>query len=158
MKANKKGNGDTVSDIGFDLKGLNNLSKDLTKAIRCYPDLAESRLRDIANIFRKDVALEEKKVVKNDDYTNISKLTSIEGYSIGKPRVSNDKIEVDFSANSEEFSLVENGYNQVNSDGKIRWVEGNHVVKNMCENYAVNTLPSKMDDLLKEIIKECDLS
>ncbi len=147
-----------MSDIGFDLKGLNDLSKDLTKASRCYPDIAESRLRDIANIFRKDVASEEKKVVKNDDYAKISKLTSIEGYSIGKTRVCNDKIDVDFSANSEEFNLVENGCNQVNSDGKIIWVDGNHVVKNMCDNYAVNVLPSKMDELLNEIIKECDLS
>ncbi|BCK01413.1 hypothetical protein [Anaerocolumna chitinilytica] len=147
-----------MSDMDFSLEGLTDLSADLTKAIRLYPNMAEERIRKIANNLKKDVIDEEKKAIKNDDTRTKNKLTSSSGFSVGKVRGYNENMEVDFSAKSKIFHLVENGHEQTTKDGKrIGWVQGNYVVKKMRIKYAEYVMPFEMDQLLKDITKACDL-
>ena len=147
-----------LSDLGFDLDGLAELNDSLTRAIRKYPDKAEKSLRQSANNFRKDVVSEEKRVIKNDDVRVKNKLTTNQGFAVGKTQGYNENMEVDFSAKSKTFHLVENGHEQVSKSGKtIGWVEGNHVVKKIRDDYANYVMPFEMDKLLKDIVKECGL-
>lgn len=147
-----------MSDLDFDLEGLVELNDSLVKAIHKYPDMAEKRLRQSANRFRKDVVSEETRVVKNDDVRFKNKITTNQGFQVGKTHGYNENMEIDFSAKSKIFPLVEKGHNQVNQSGQtIGWVDGNHVVKKMRDGYANHVLPFEMDKLLKDIVKECGL-
>lgn len=147
-----------MSDFDFSLDGLIELNDSLTKAIRKYPDLAEKRLRQSANNFRKDVISEEKRLVKNDNVRVKNKITTTQGFTVGRTLGYNENMEVDFSAKSKTFHLVENGHNQVNQNGQtIGWVDGNHIVKKMRDDYANHVMPFEMDELLKDITKECGL-
>jgi hypothetical protein len=147
-----------LSDFNLEIDGISDLSESLTRAIRKYPDLAEKRLRQQANNFRKDVVAKEKEVIKDDNVRVKNKLTTNQGFQIGKTHGYNENMEVDFSAKSKIFHLVENGHEQVNQDGQtIGWVEGNHVVKKMRDGYENFVIPFEMDKLLKDIVKECGL-
>lgn len=147
-----------MSDFDIKLDGLDDLQESLKSAIRKYPDLAEKKLRQQANNFRKDTVAREKEVIKADDVRIKNKLTTSQGFAVGRTHGYNENMEVDFSAKSKIFHLVENGHNQVNQDGQTTgWVEGNHVVKKMRDNYADYVMPFEMDSLLKEITKECGL-
>lgn len=147
-----------MSDTGFDIKGLTELTDGLTKAIRTYPDMAEDRLRKIAINFRRDVISREKRVIKNDNFRKKNKLTTTQGFEVGKTHGYNENMEVDFSAKSKIFHLVENGHEQTTKSGQsIGWVPGNHVVKDTREQYADYVLPVEMDQLVKDITKACDL-
>lgn len=147
-----------MSDMDFSLRGLSDLSEDLTKAIRKYPDMAEDRIKKVANNMKKDVISEEKKAIKDDDVRTKNKLTSASGFSVGKVRGYNENMEVDFSAKSKIFHLVENGHEQTTKDGKrLGWVQGNYVVKKLRIQYAEYVMPFEMDQLLKDIMKACDL-
>jgi hypothetical protein len=143
--------------MDFNIDGLVDLQQDLTKAIRLYPDMAEQRLRRITINFRKDVIEEEKKVIKNDDVRTKNKLTTTQGFTIGKTRGYNENMEVDFSAKSKIFHLVENGH-QITKGGQSKgWVKGNYVVKKMRIKYAEYVMPFEMDKLLTDITKACKL-
>ncbi len=148
-----------LPDFNFDLVGLSEMSEDLTKAIRLYPDLAEKRLRKSANNFRKDVVAEEKKAIKDDEVRTKNKLTTNQGFTVGRTRGYNESMEIDFSAKSKIFHLVENGHNQVNKTGQtVGWVEGNHVVKKMRDNYSEHVMPFEMQQLMEDITRECGLN
>lgn len=145
-------------DMDFKIIGLTDLSDGLIKAIHMYPDMAEDRLKAIANNLKKDVISEEKRVIKNDDIRTKNKLTSSSGFSVGKVRGYNEKMEVDFSAESKIFHLVENGHEQTTKDGKqLGWIQGNYVVKKLRIQYAEYVMPLEMDQLLTDIMKACDL-
>lgn len=140
------------------MDGLADLQQDLTKAIRLYPDMAEQRLRRITNNFRKDVIEEEKKVIKNDDVRTKNKLTTTQGFTVGKTRGYNENMEVDFSAKSKIFHLVENGHQQITKGDQSKgWIKGNYVVKKMRIKYAEYVMPFEMDKLLTDITKACKL-
>lgn len=147
-----------LSDMDFELDGLEELRGDLTKAIRMYPDMAENRLRKIANNFRKDVVSDEKQTIKNDDVRTKNKLTTTQGFVIGKTRGYNENMEVDFSAKSKIFHLVENGHKQVSKKGRsLGWTPGNFVVKRMRIKYADFVMPFEMEKLRDDILKACKL-
>lgn len=148
----------SLNDMDFSLNGLTDLSDALTKAINSYPDMAEDKLKKIANNLKRDVVAEEKQTIKNDDTRKKNKLTTPQGFSVSKVRGYNENIEIDFSAKSKIFHLVENGHEQTTKDGKkVGWVKGNYVVKKLRIQYAEYVMPFEMDQLLKDIMKACDL-
>lgn len=147
-----------LSEVNLELDGLEELMEDLTKAIKKYPDLAERRLRQVSNNFRRDVVAEEIRVIKDDNIVKKNKLTTRQGFKLSRTKGYNENMEVDFSAKGAHFHLVENGHHQVTKDGRTTgWVPGNNVVKKMRKNYADHVTPFEMDKLLKEITKVCDL-
>ncbi|MBU5331416.1 hypothetical protein KQI61_04340 [Anaerocolumna aminovalerica] len=146
-----------MSDFEFELD-IDDIKESLASAIRKYPDLAEQRLRQISNNFRKDVVAKEKRVVKDDEKVKKAKITTTQGFKLSKTKGYNENMEIDFSAKAPHFHLVENGHEQVSKSGQVTgWVEGNHVVKQMREDYADHVMPFEMDKLLSDITKECDL-
>lgn len=146
-----------LSDLEFELD-IDDLKESLKAAIRKHPDLAEKRLRQTSNNFRKDIIAREKRVIQNDEIVKKAKITTTQGFKLSKTKGYNENMEIDFSAKAPHFHLVENGHEQVSKSGQVTgWVEGNYVVKKMREDYADHVMPFEMDKLLKEITKECDL-
>lgn len=142
-----------LNDSDFSLDGFTDLQQGLKKAIRIYPDLAETRLRAIARNFKKDVISEtEKKVNKHTG-------NLVKGFKLDRMQGYRENVSIDFRGTAPHFHLIENGHNQTTKDGKvIGWVEGKHIVKKMREGYADNVMPLEMNRLYEDIIKECDLN
>ncbi len=147
-----------LSDFEIELD-IDDLRESLVSAIRKYPDMAENRLRQVSNNFRKDVVEKEKKVIVNDEIVKKNKITTTQGFKLSKTRGYNENMEVNFSAKAPHFHLVENGHEQVDKNGQvIGWVEGNHVVKRMCKSYEDHVMPFEVNKLLNDITKESGLN
>lgn len=149
-----------MGETGLSVEGLEELSEQMRDAIRVYPDLAEEKLREVANDFRRSVIEREKKVIWDDTaVVSKKKITTKRGFSLSRTKGYRENMEIDFRAEAPHFHLVENGHEQVTKKGrKVGWVRGNHVVKLERKTYEKNKVMSTaMKDVLKELTKRSSL-
>lgn len=140
-----------MSDLDFDIKGLDELQKELTKAIKKYPDKAEEKLESLSKEFKKRVV----QLTKQNTNKYSGKL--LKGFKLDKIRGYGVNMEKDFRGTAPHFHLIEKGHEQVTADGRnIGFVPGLYLVKQARDEFA-ERLPEDMQDLIDEIVKECGL-
>jgi hypothetical protein len=138
--------------MDFDLNGLTELSDNLTKAIRKYPDLAEEKLETTSKNFKKRVI----QITKQS--TNVYTGKLIKGFKLDKIQGYGINLSKNFRGTAPHFHLIENGHNQTTADGKkVGWVPGLQIVKQARDEYE-SIMPDVMQTLIDDITKECDLT
>lgn len=142
----------------FSCEGLEELERDLKKAIRKYPATMEQGLKDIAKDFKKSV--EEKtpdgKNHKGDVATKLRK-----NYRI---RMRNDGVisRATIFNNAPHAHLVEDGHQLVKGGklgkgGKIvGFVPGKHMMEKTKDEYD-EIVPERLEKMVDDILKERDL-
>lgn len=142
-----------MSDTGLDIKGFDELKKELASAIDLYPDMAEERLEKTAKKFKSRVI----KITKSAVKTRTGNL--IKGFKLDKMRYYGINMEKDFRGTAPHFHLLENGHNLINKDGESvgkGWVPGFMIVDQARNEYG-EIMPEEMKQLRDDILKECGL-
>lgn len=158
-----------MDDMGFDLKGFEELKENLASAIKKYPDLAEERLEDTAKKFKNRVI----KITRSAVDRKTGNL--IKGYKLDKLRGYGINMEKNFKATAPHFHLIEHGHeiitpktktvktkrgkkkvNLKNGGQSKGWVPGRLIVKQARDEYS-EIMPKVMQELIEDITRECGL-
>jgi hypothetical protein len=140
-----------LSDINFTLTGIVELQQSLEKVMKKYHTLAEERLEECSENYKKRVIEITKESV------NQQSAELIKGFELDKMRHYDNVMEKEFRCTTPQFNLIENGYNQVTKDGEtIGWVPGYQIVK-QASNEWEEELPKVTQQLITDIIKEFGL-
>ncbi|MDF2842475.1 MAG: Bacteriophage protein of unknown function [Herbinix sp.] len=141
-----------MSDLGFELKGFEELQQKLSQVVKKYPDLAEERLESTGKGFKKRVVevTRQRTSKHSGNLVKGFRLDKIKGYGMNMSK--------DFRGTAPHFHLIENGHNQVTKDGKkVGWVQGKHIVKDVRDEYQ-EIIPEVMQELYDDIVRECNLN
>ena len=149
------------------ITGLEELTEDLEKAIKLYPNKAKETLQSTGQEFRKRA----KKITHEAVFEKTGNL--VKGYKLEPVKEVGVDMHVNFRATAPHFHLIENGHNQVKQYTKtlkngdeielkgggqvIGFVPGRLIVHQAREEYRVK-MPQIMDEMLEEILRESDLS
>lgn len=142
-----------MSDMDFEISGFDELRDELAKAIKLYPDLAESKLENTAKKFKNRVI--------TITYSAVGKRTGnlIKGFKLDKMRHYGINMEKDFRGTAPHFHLIENGHNLINKAGESvgkGWVPGHNIVDQARNEYS-DIMPEVVKDLLNDITKRSGL-
>lgn len=141
-----------MKETSFEISGMEELTEELQKAVKIYPDCAEKMLEEKAIEFKKKVAERYKRIIKR---RRTGKLTR--GFRISKVKGFRTNMEIDFMAESKanpHFHLVENGHEMVTRSGNsLGRIDGYHVVEKTRSDYGRVMLlatAAMIDDILRE--------
>lgn len=145
----------------FTITGLEELTEDLKKATKLYPDKAMGTLESTGKKFKSRVI----KITHEATDTITGNL--VKGYKLDPVKGFGVNMSVDFRATAPHFHLIENGHNQVSQKTRngqpvegggqvIGFVPGRLIVHQAREEYRTK-MPQIMTDMLDEILRESDL-
>lgn len=146
----------------FTITGLEELTEDLKKAVKIYPDKAMETLETTGKKFKNRVI----KITNEATEKHTGNLAK--GYKLDPVNGFGVNMSVDFRATAPHFHLIENGHNQVSQKTRnghpiegggqvIGFVPGRLIVHQAREEYRVK-MPQIMTDMLDEILRESDLN
>lgn len=145
----------------IEISGLDELSEDLRRIARKFPDRAGEELQKEAKELRKDVVA----MVKNDTDEHLTKdgektkrsLTKASSYEISPVQGFNERQFVDISAKSPHFHLLENGHLLVSHKGRvIGFVPGYHFM-DRARKECSKKLPERMEKMVNHLLESENL-
>lgn len=138
--------------LSMKVEGLDELTKELEKLVKKYPDRAGELLTKNARELRKDVVKEVKENTKTKGSSKRS-LAKVGSYKISKVQGYGARQYVEVSAKSPHFHLVEHGHDLIINGQNRGFVQGKHMMKvavRRCEATMPDTVKNMIDELLKE--------
>lgn len=140
----------------FEIDGLEEFERDLTKAIRKCPAYAEETLVQLAKEFKADAKKKANSELKPHDRKEDQKKKAIKR-KWGHKLVDDNLGATALVWNSaRHFHLVENGHNLVKGGRIIGFVPGKHIMEKTRNDYK-NIVPERFQEMIDDILKECDL-
>lgn len=140
----------------FNIDGLEELERDLTKAIRRCPEYAGETLTGLAKEFRASATKRAKTELKHVKRKKDGKKWAI-GRNWGHKLVGDS---VGMAAlvwnKAPHFHLVENGHNLVRNGQTVGFVPGKHIMEKTRNEYQ-DVIPERFQKMVDEILEECDL-
>lgn len=143
----------------FELKveGIEELENDIREATEKCPKELKKGLNNIANEFRRSA---RKRTPDNKNHKGNPKLKLKKRYNKWA-FVEDDKTGVTIYNDAPHFHLVEQGHNLVKGKGEnariIGFVPGKHMMEKTKNEYE-NIVPQRFEEILDDILKECDLN
>lgn len=143
--------------MNFEIDGLEELERDLTKAIRTAPEKAKETLKDISKQFKNSAKKRANSELKPHERQGSEKNKAI------KRKWGSKIIEEGIGAtalvwnSARHFHLVENGHNLVRGGRIVGFVEGKHIMEKTRNEYE-NIVPHRFEEMVDEILKEGDLN
>lgn len=143
-------------EMSFDMNGLEELEKDLTKAIKKCPEQARSTLNDIGSDFKKSAKKRANAELKPHERSGDQKNKAIKNKWGSK--VMDEKVGMTALVwnSARHFHLIENGHNLVRGGRIIGFVSGKHIMEKTKNEYN-DIVPERFQDMVDDILKECDL-
>ena len=145
-----------ASDFTFEISGLEELERDLTKAVKQCPEEAKETLKVLGREFRKTAyknanrAL-NKHVRKEGDKKGAIKRkwdSKVVGDSVGMAAL--------IWNSARHFHLVENGHKLVRNGTTVGFVPGKHIMEKTREEYK-EVVPERFERMIDDILKGCNL-
>lgn len=144
----------------IEISGLDELSEDLRRVARKFPDKSGEELKKAAREVRKDVVA----MVKNDTDEHIVKgqestrsLTRVLNYEISPVQDFNERQFVNISAKSPHFHLLEHGHLLVSHKGRvIGFVPGYHFM-DRARKECSKKLPERMEKMVNHLLESENL-
>lgn len=144
------------SEFEFEFEGLEELEKDLTKAIKACPTKAEDTLKDIAKDFKKSAKKRANSELKPHEITGGDKNKAIKR-KWGHKLVDENMGATALVYNSaRHYHLIENGHNLVKGGQIIGFVPGKHIMEKTRNEYE-NIVPQRFEQMVDDILKGSDL-
>ena len=144
------------SEFEFEFEGLEELEKDLTKAIKACPTKAEDTLKDIAKDFKKSAKKRANSELKPHERTGGDKNKAIKR-KWGHKLVDENMGATALVYNSaRHYHLIENGHNLVKGGQIIGFVPGKHIMEKT-RNEDENIVPQRFEQMVDDILKGSDL-
>lgn len=144
------------SEFEFEFEGLEELEKDLTKAIKACPTKAEDTLKDIAKDFKKSAKKRANSELKPHERTGGDKNKAIKR-KWGHKLVDENMGATALVYNSaRHYHLIENGHNLVKGGQIIGFVPGKHIMEKTRNEYE-NIVPQRFEQMVDDILKGSDL-
>ena len=145
------------SEFEFEFEGLEELEKDLTKAIKACPTKAEDTLKDIAKDFKKSAKKRANSELKPHERTGGDKNKAIKR-KWGHKLVDENMGATALVYNSaRHYHLIENGHNLVKGGQIIGFVPGKHIMEKTRNEYE-NIVPQRFEQMVDDILKGSDLN
>ena len=144
------------SEFEFEFEGLEELERDLTKAIKACPTKAEDTLKDIAKDFKKSAKRRANSELKPHERTGGDKNKAIKR-KWGHKLVDENMGATALVYNSaRHYHLIENGHNLVKGGQIIGFVPGKHIMEKTRNEYE-NIVPQRFEQMVDDILKGSDL-
>ena len=144
------------SEFEFEFEGLEELERDLTKAIKACPTKAEDALKDIAKDFKKSAKKRANSELKPHERTGGDKNKAIKR-KWGHKLVDENMGATALVYNSaRHYHLIENGHNLVKGGQIIGFVPGKHIMEKTRNEYE-NIVPQRFEQMVDDILKGGDL-
>ncbi len=140
----------------FRIEGLEELERDLTKAIRACPEQAKDTLKGLAKEFKKDARKRAKSVLKPHEREGNQKNKAINakwGHKIVDESIGQTALVYN---SARHFHLIEYGHNLVKGGRVIGFVEGKHIMEKTRNEYE-SIVPQRFEEMVDNILKESDL-
>lgn len=136
-------------DDGFDMAGLEDLTKDIAETANQFPGTAEKHLRRVGNKMKK-MLKEASPDSGHDTKKKLSKSWKSEviGYN-------GQELQYNIWSTSPHFHLVERGHRQVTRSGVfLRFTPGTHFLEKTAQEVEKNVAPAEMEKFFKDITKK----
>lgn len=144
------------SEFEFEFEGLEELERDLTKAIKACPTKAEDTLKDIAKDFKKSAKKRANSELKPHERAGGDKNKAIKR-KWGHKLVDENMGATALVYNSaRHYHLIENGHNLVKGGRIIGFVPGKHIMEKTRNEYE-NIVPQRFEQMVDDILKGSDL-
>lgn len=145
-------------NTGISCSGLEELERDLEKAVSLYENKAKETLQRNGKKFKNRVRKITATAVQQRT-GNLSK-----GYRLSKVKGEGMNMEIEFRATAPHFHLIENGH-ELTANGRNGekgtkvgkgFVAGRLIVNQAREEYRT-ILPQELQNMVNELLGECDL-
>lgn len=146
-----------AAGLDFEIEGLEELERDLTKAIQTAPEKAKETLKEIGKDFKNAAKKRANSELKPHKRTGSEKNKAI------KRKWGTKVIEENVGAtalvwnSARHFHLIENGHNLVRGGRIVGFVPGKHIMEKTRNEYE-NIVPQRFEEMVDEILKEGDLN
>lgn len=140
------------SEFEFEFEGLEELEKDLTKAIKACPTKAEDTLKDIAKDFKKSAKKRANSELKPHERTNKA-IKRKWGHKLVDENMGATALVYN---SARHYHLIENGHNLVKGGQIIGFVPGKHIMEKTRNEYE-NIVPQRFEQMVDDILKGSDL-
>ena len=146
-----------AAGLDFEIEGLEELERDLTKAIQTAPEKAKETLKGIGKDFKNAAKKRANSELKPHERTGSEKNKAI------KRKWGTKVIEENVGAtalvwnSARHFHLIENGHNLVRGGRIVGFVPGKHIMEKTRNEYE-NIVPQRFEEMIDEILKEGDLN
>lgn len=143
------------SEFRFEFDGLEELEKDLGKAIKKAPEQAKEVLKQLGRDFRKSAYrkanAELKPHIRGDKKGAIKRKWD--------SKVINDGVGATALIwnSARHFHLIENGHNLVRGGRVVGFVPGKHIMEKTRNDYK-DVVPERFEQMIDDILKGSDLN
>lgn len=148
---------DNVADgFQFSVEGLEELERDLKKAIKKAPAQAEETLIELAKEFKKSAkkkANAEMKTHKREESQKKKAIRRKWGHKLVDDKLGATALVWN---SARHFHLVENGHQLVRGGRVIGFVPGKHIMEKTRNDYK-DIVPERFEKMVDDILKESDL-
>ena len=144
------------NDFDFEIDGLEELEEDLKKAIKKAPAQAEETLLKLAKDFKKTAKKKAEAELKPHERKGDQQKKAIKrkwGHKLVDDNVGATALVWN---SARHFHLIENGHNLVKGDRIIGFVAGKHIIERTKNEYE-DIVPQRFQQMIDDILKECDL-
>lgn len=140
----------------FEIYDLEELEEDLKKAIKKAPAQAEETLLKLAKDFKKSAkkkANAELKPHKREEEQEKKAIKRKWGHEVVDDNIGATALVWN---SARHFHLIENGHNLVKKGRPIGFVPGKHIIERTKNEYE-DIVPQRFQQMIDDILKECDL-
>lgn len=144
------------NEFTFEFEGLEELERDLRKAIKKCPVKAKETLKLLGRDFRKAAYHKANSELKPHTRKAGDKKGAIKRKWDSKVIGEGVEMTALIWNSARHFHLIENGHNLVKNGKIIGFVPGKHIMEKTRNDYK-DIVPEKFEEMIDEILKESDL-
>lgn len=137
-----------MANFNFEIEGLDELEKDLTEALKEYPETMKGGLKDIAKEFKKS-CMQKTPDGQNHKGDAKTKLRKKYGIKVLEEGFATTALVYN---SARHYHLVENGHELVKNGKNIGWVPGKHMMRTTQAEFE-NALPDKLEKLVDTTLR-----
>lgn len=141
-----------MSELDFNIEGLEELANDFDRLVKKYPDKAGDVLRAEARTLRQKASRRMKREKKSRQTTK-RPLENVGSYKVSPVQGLGTAQYVEVSAKSPHFHLVEHGHDLVRNGQTVGHVQGTHYFENTVKEQEAQ-MPMVVQRMVDKLLKE----
>lgn len=145
-----------AAGFDFNMDGLEELERDLERAIRQAPVQAEETLTELAKEFKSSAKKKANAVLNPHERTGNQKNKAIKrkwGHKILNENLGATALVWN---SARHFHLIENGHNLVRGGRVVGFVPGKHIMEDTRSEYQ-DVIPERFEQMIDDVLGGCDL-